>query len=62
MKNDEIGQPLGVKQFKQEYSVNCRINHWETECDLQCEQYTIKNAHYTIGIDHPKKKPKGKST
>ncbi len=36
------------------------MNHRKTEWDAKCKQYTI-NAQYTISMDHPKKKLKGKT-
>ncbi len=43
---------IGCQIVKQEYSKNCRLNHWKPECDAKCKHYTI-NAQYT------RKKTKG---
>jgi hypothetical protein len=30
-----------LKAVKQEYLINCRITHRETDCDMKCKQYKL---------------------
>jgi hypothetical protein len=48
----EIWTIIGCQTVKQKYSKNCRINHWKTECHLQCKK-CIVNVQYSMSIDRP---------
>jgi hypothetical protein len=36
------------------------MNHWKTECDENVNNIHTMNVQYTISIDRPKRKLKGK--